>query len=208
MEVVGGVEGFVACFFLGGNGGVELAGGDLFGGGVDEAELAGGEVDFAVVARGAHGWAEGAAKDGAVFVEVAGAVFQVEDRAGLVVGELFKEDGGFVVFVEDAGGEVAGEPGVKTGEGVFDACLDTIESFGIGLLESGEAFAEAGCVFVSNGEDADAALGAARVADEVMTSALVGVGYGCVYDLNEGLGHLASVERFAGCANAQISESR
>ena len=44
VEVVGGVIGFVAGCFLGGDGGVELAGGDLFGGGVDEAELAGGEV--------------------------------------------------------------------------------------------------------------------------------------------------------------------
>ncbi len=111
VEVVGGVEGFVAGFFLGGDGGVEFAGGDLFGGGVDEAELAGGEVAL----FGAHGWAEGAAEDGAVLVEVAGAGGGVEDGAGLVVGELFEEDGGFVVFVEDAGGEVAGEPGVEAG---------------------------------------------------------------------------------------------
>ena len=76
---------------------------------MNETELAGGEVVF----FGAHGGAEGAAEDGAVFVEVAGAGGGVEDRAGLVVGELFKEDGGFVVFVEDAGGEVAGEPRVE-----------------------------------------------------------------------------------------------
>ncbi len=62
---------------------------------------------------GAHGWAEGAAEDGAVLVEVAGAVFEIEDGTGLVVGELFEEDGCFVVFVEDAGGDVAGEPGVE-----------------------------------------------------------------------------------------------
>ena len=61
VEVVGGVEGFVAGFLLCGDGGVEFAGGDLIGGGVDEAEFAGGEVDFAVVAFAAHGWAEGAA---------------------------------------------------------------------------------------------------------------------------------------------------
>ena len=42
VEVVGGVEGFVAGFFLSRDGGVEFAGGDLFGGGVDESELAGG----------------------------------------------------------------------------------------------------------------------------------------------------------------------
>jgi hypothetical protein len=82
---------------------------------VGEAEFAGGEIDFAVVAFAAHGWAEGAAEDGAVFVEVAGAVVEVENGAGLVVGELFEEDGGFVIFVEYAGGEVAGEPGVEAG---------------------------------------------------------------------------------------------
>ena len=97
--------------FLIGDGGIEFAGDDLFSGGVDEAEFAGGEV----VLLGAHGWAEGAAEDGAVFVEVAGAVVEIEDRAGLVVGELFEEDGGFVVFVEDAGGAVSGEPGVEAG---------------------------------------------------------------------------------------------
>ena len=76
---------------------------------MDEAEFAGGEVVFG----GAHGWAEGAAEEGAVFVEVAGAVVEIEDGAGLVVGEFFEEDGGFVVFVEDAGGAVSGEPGVE-----------------------------------------------------------------------------------------------
>src|SRR5271168_2582388 len=111
VEAVGGVEGFIAGFFLCRDCGIEFAGGDLFGGGVDEAELAGGEVVF----FGPHGWAEGAAEDGAVFVEVAGAVVEVENRAGLVVGELFEEDGHFVVLVEDAGGAVSGEPGVEAG---------------------------------------------------------------------------------------------
>ena len=78
---------------------------------MDEAELAGGEVVFG----SAHGWAEGPAEDGAVFVEVAGAVVEVEDGAGLVVGEFFEEDGGLVVFVEDASGAVSGEPGIEPG---------------------------------------------------------------------------------------------
>ncbi len=162
-----GVEGFVAGFFLRWDGGVEFAGGDLFGGGVDEAELAGGEVDFSIVAFGAHGWAEGAAEDGAVFVEVAGAGGEVEDGAGLVVGELFEEDGGFVVFVEDAGGEVAGEPWVEAGEGLGYALRGCAALFRGRLVRAGEAFAEAGGVFVGDGEDADAALGAAGMADEM-----------------------------------------
>jgi hypothetical protein len=182
VEVVGGVEGFVAGLFPGGDGGVELAGGDLFGGGVDEAELAGGEVVFG----SAHGGAEGAAEDGAVFVEVAGAVVGVEDRAGLVVGELLEEDGGFVVFVEDAGGSVSGEPGVEAGEGVGYAGADALSFGWVGLFECGEAFAEAGCVLVGDGEDANAALRAAGFADEMCAAAAVGVGYGTVYDLDEG----------------------
>ena len=46
----------------------------------------------------------------------------------------------------------------------------------VGLFEEREAFAEAGCVFVGDGEDADAALRAAGFADEVMAAATVGVG--------------------------------
>ena len=89
MEVVGAVEGLVAGFFLGGEGGVEFAGGDLFSGGVDEAELASGEVGFAVLAWGAHGRAEGSAEDGAGGVEAAGAGSGVEDGTGFGVAEAF-----------------------------------------------------------------------------------------------------------------------
>jgi hypothetical protein len=54
------------------------------------------------------------------------------------------------------------------------------------LFEGGEAFAETGRVVVGYGEDADAALGAAGFADEVVAATLVGVGYCGVYDLDEG----------------------
>jgi hypothetical protein len=53
------------------------------------------------------------------------------------------------------------------------------------LFEGDEAFAETSCVLVGYGEDADAALGAAGVADEVVGAAVVGGGYGGVYDLDE-----------------------
>ena len=96
MEVVGDVEGLIAGLFLGGNGGIEFAGGDFICSGVDKAELAGGKIVF----LGAHRWAEGAAEDRSMFVEIAGAVVRVEDRAGLVVGELLEENLRFVVFVE------------------------------------------------------------------------------------------------------------
>jgi hypothetical protein len=52
------------------------------------------------------------------------------------------------------------------------------------LLEGGEAFAQACAILVGDGEDADAALRAAGMADEMMATALVGVGYGCIYDLD------------------------
>jgi hypothetical protein len=51
---------------------------------------------------------------------------------------------------------------------------------------------DTGGVFVGYGEDSDAALGAAGAADEVMAAALVGVGYGGVYDLNEGFAQRTS----------------
>jgi len=194
--------------FLGGDGGVEFAGLDLFGGGLDEAEFAGGEVHFSVVAFAAHGGAESAAEDGTVLVEVAGARVQVEDRARLVVGELFEEDGGLVTLVEDSGDEVAGEPGVEAGEGVFDACVDSGGFFGVGLFEVGGAFAETCGIFVSDREDADAALGAACVTDEMMAAAAVGVGYGDVDDLDEALLHDDSAKGFALCANVHVSKSR
>src|SRR5438270_12097692 len=89
VEVVGAVEGLVAGFFLGGEGGVEFAGGDLFGGGVDEAELASGEVGFGVLAWGAHGRAECSAEDRAGGVEAAGAGSGVWEGAGFGVAEAF-----------------------------------------------------------------------------------------------------------------------
>ena len=48
---------------------------------MDEAEFAGGEIVFCC----AQGLAEGAAEDGAVSIEVAGAGGGVEDGAGFVV---------------------------------------------------------------------------------------------------------------------------
>jgi hypothetical protein len=66
--------------------------------------------------------------------------------------------------------------------------------FRVGLFDDDEAFSKAVRVFVSDGEDADAALGAAGMADEVMAAALVGVGYCCVYDLDEGFGQRTSKE--------------
>jgi hypothetical protein len=58
------------------------------------------------------------------------------------------------------------------------------EFFWVGLLEGGEAFAQACAILVGDGEDAYAALRAAGMADEMMAAASVGVGYGCVYDLD------------------------
>ena len=67
--------------------------------------------------------------------------------------------------------------------------MDAGCAFRVRLAEGFESFAETSSVFVGDGEDADAALGAAGFADEVLAAALVGVGYGGVYDLDEGLRH-------------------
>jgi hypothetical protein len=115
-------------------------------------------------------------------------LFKVEDGAGFVVGELFEEDGSFIVFVENARGAVAWEPGIEAGQGVRYAFVDARCSGWVGLVEGGEAFAEARCILVGNGKDSDAALGAAGFADEVVAASVVGVGYGSVYDLDQ-VGH-------------------
>jgi len=210
VEVMGGVEGFVAGGFEGRDGGVEFAGGDLCGGGVDVAELAGGEVGFAFVSGRLYGRPECPADDGAMRVEVAGAGGGVEYGTGFVVGELFppqraktarwgprfEEGGGLLVFGigEDAiGGEVAGvassrKPGVETGEGGGDAGVDAGGAGGVGLGEGSEAFAKTGCVLLRDGEDANAALRAAGAADEVRAAAESGGGEGGGYDLDE-VGH-------------------
>ena len=163
MEVVGGVERVVACGFKRGEGGVEFAGGNFGGGGVDVAEFAGGEITF----FGAHGWAEGSAEDGAMFVQVAGAVIGIENGAGFVVGEFFEEDGLVIVFGEDAGGNIAGEPWIEACEGGGDAGADALGAGGVGLGEEFKAFAQTGRVFVRDREDSNAALSAAGPADEV-----------------------------------------
>jgi hypothetical protein len=122
-----------------------------------------------------------------VLVKIAGAMFGVKHGTGLVVGELFEEDGGLVVLVEDAGGGIAGEPRVKAAERGGYAFADSRGAVGVGLRKSFEAFAETGGIFVSDGEDSDAALGATWLAGKVSAAAAVGVSYGGVYDLDEGL---------------------
>ena len=161
-----------------------------------EAELAGGQVDFTIVAVCAQGWAEGPADDGTGFVEVAGSTGGVEDRAGLVVAEAVfgfvgEEWGVFEVFVEDAGLEVAGEVGGEAGAGGGSSGLDAVGFFGVDLFQGGEGFAETGGVLRGDWEDSDAALAAAGVTGEVVASALIGVGYGGVYDLDEEICHCA-----------------
>jgi hypothetical protein len=94
-----------------------------------------------------------------------------------------------VIFVEDAGGAIAGEPGVEASERVGYTLVDASALRQVFFVESLEAFAEARGVFVRDGEDSDAALGAAGMADEVVTAASIGVGNCGVYDLEKGLRH-------------------
>lgn len=130
-----GVEGFVACGLLRGHGGVEFAGGDLFGRGSDETELAGSKVAFG----SAHGGSEGAADDGSMLVEIAGSGGGIEDGAGFgvakaVFGFIREELGVFVVFFEDAGGAISGKERIEAGEGFGDARADAVRSLRVPLL--------------------------------------------------------------------------
>lgn len=120
-----------------------------------------------------------------MLVEVAGAVFEVERGAGFVVGELFEEDGGFVVFVEDAGGDVAGEPGIEASEGVCNSFANSGCTFGAGSGEGFDSFPETSRIFIGDREDSYTALRASGFADEMCAAAMVGVGHGSVYDLDE-----------------------
>jgi hypothetical protein len=112
-------------------------------------------------------------------------VVEVEDGAGLVVGELFEENRGLVVFVKDAGSAVAGEPRVKPRERGGYAGADARRFGRVDLFESFEAFAEASCILVRDREDADAALRTAWVAGEMMTATDGSIRQGIVDDLNE-----------------------
>ena len=194
------VEGFVACSFLLGEGGVELAGGDLFGAGLDVAELARGEIAFG----GSHGRAEGAADDGSRGVEIAGAGRGIEYGAGLAVSyrglSVFdfvgEERRGFVVFAEDAGGGIAGEERGEADEGFCDAFADAMGSLRVVLLEGLQPFAKAGCVLLRDRKDAMTALRASGAADEMRSAALGGGGECGVHDLDEGEGSVHRCSHF------------
>jgi hypothetical protein len=109
-------------------------------------------------------------------VEVAGAMFEIEHRARLVVGELFEEDGCLIVFIQDAAMQVARKPWIETGEGLSYSAANASCFFRVGLGESFETFAKASRIFVSDGEDSDAALRAAGLAGEVVATAAHRVG--------------------------------
>src|SRR5215469_10802539 len=83
VDVVGGVEGLVAGGFLCGDGGIEFAGGDLFGRGVDVAEFAGGEISLGST----HRRSKRPADDGAGFVVFVG------DAGGGISGEVWVQAG-------------------------------------------------------------------------------------------------------------------
>lgn len=180
------VEGLVACFFLRGNGGIQLTGGDLFGAGGDVAELAGGEVAFG----SAHGWAEGAADYWAVLVEIAGSGSWIEDRAGFVfsdrvVGVIREEECVLVIVSEDARSEIAGKDWADAGERGSDAVADAGGALRVLLFEDAETVAQPGSILLRDRKDTVAALGAAGTADEVMPAAFDGRGKSGVDDLNK-----------------------
>lgn len=172
MEAVRSVVCLVAGLFLRRDSGIKLAGRNLFRGGVDEAKLAGCKVVFGR----AHGRPKGATQNGPVLIEVAGAMVKIKHRARLVVGKLLEENRSFVIFVENARVHVAGKPGIETCERIGNPAMNARGFFRVGLGESFQAFAQACCIFMGDGEDADAALGAARFTDKMMATAMHRVG--------------------------------
>jgi hypothetical protein len=131
---------------------------------------------------GADGRAEDPAGDGAGGVEVAGSGGRIEDGAGLVVGEVFVARVG---LVELTGGGVAGEVRFEALDGFGGAAADGGGFFrGFGF-EGGEAFAEADGIELVDGEDSDAALGAAEAAVQPISGSTGRVGGGGVDDLDE-----------------------
>jgi len=106
-----------------------------------------------------------------MLVEVAGAVFGIEDGAGFVVGELFEQDCSFVIFVENTGGEIAGEPGVEPGERRNHPGADAGSAGRIGLRQKFKTSTEACCILLRDGEYSNAALRTSGPADEVMAAA-------------------------------------
>jgi hypothetical protein len=171
-------------FGFGGEGGFEgvgvevnFAGGDLFGCCSVETKFADAEAFFCSQRR-----AENAAGHGAGGVEVAESGGGIEGRAGFVVGEVFEVG---AVFVEKAGARVAGEIWREAGDGLSRSLAEGEGAFGIGGIESGESLAQAGCVQLGDGEDADATLRASRSAQEPGAGAAGSVGDGGVNDLDE-----------------------
>lgn len=179
MQTVLRVEGLVAGLFLLRNRGVKLARGDFFRAGGNKAKLAGREI----VLRRSHRRPEGATEDGPMLIEITGAMFKVKHRARLVVGKLLKQYGGLVILVEDAAMYVAGEPRIKTGKRISNTFANARCFFRISFAKSFESFAKARRIFLSDREDADATLGAARLADEVMAAAAHRVGERSVNNL-------------------------
>jgi hypothetical protein len=184
VEIVRCIKGFVARGVLCGDGGVELAGGDLFSRSMDIAELACGEV----APGSAHRWAEGSADDGARFVEIAGSGRRIEDWAGFGVANgvfIGEERSFFVVFVKDAGSGVAWEEGSDASERSSYAFADRCSSVRIGVCEGLESVPKTRSVLLGDWEDSVTALGTAWATDEVRAAAQGGRCEGGVYDLDE-----------------------
>ena len=171
-------------FGLGVEGGFERGPASVEFGGEDFLLGGSGEVEFAdadAVLR-PDGRAEDAAGDRAGGVEVAGSGGGVERGAGLVIGEVLVARVG---FVEPAGGGVTGEVGGEALDGVGGSAADGGGAGRIFGFERGESGTEALGVELGDGEDSDAALGAAEAALEPGAGAVGGVGGGGVDDLDE-----------------------
>lgn len=186
MKRVAGIVDRVAGALLGGDGGVQLAGGYLFCGGGDVAEFAGRQIAI----RSSHRWSEGAADDGTVLIKVAGADCRIEDGTRLVFSDgafrVIREEGGvFIVLAEYAGRGIAGEEGSELLKRIFHPRGDAGSALRIVVYEKMKTFTQTCSVLLRDGKDAMTALCAAGAAGEVTSAALDGGGQGIIDDLDE-----------------------
>lgn len=148
--------------------------------GVLEAEFA----DADAIA-GADWRTEDAAGHGTGAVKVADASGRVQDRAGLVVGEILEALLRDIVDPEMTAGGVAGEVWGKPCYGLGDALLDALGAGWIRLGHVGQAILQARGIEAADGEDPMTARGAAGVADKMRAAPASGVGQSGVGDLDQ-----------------------
>ena len=122
--------------------------------------------------------------------------YGVQRRTVFLVGQGREALLGLLVFVQYAGGQIAGEVR-QAGDGLPRSLTDSGGAFGVTPLELPEPVAQTARVELGDGKRPDAALGAARFADQPCAAQTRGLGHRGVYDLNQVpiAGHTSRITR-------------